>query len=311
MDGSWVSDPSTMLGFNASSTDQVGPTFGWNTVWQPRTCRLQLYTPAEVQEALAGKHILVIGDSTTHMLMAVIMWLILGKDFKYPVNGNEWNCGHNNRLYDSGDMPYPMRFGFLWDGSATYCDNNKGLAHMLDDDHGHERFRRGLGKDVDYVIMNSGAHDLAGKVPLEEYDLTLPRAFDMVLNASTSVREHRKRFVWRTTTSHIYNVGDWNAGGQWMNFLAERHAHRYGFAVLDSHKVWLADNELRRANGIEKIVCGDGLHGRGDFNVGTESAPRWAQDYCEKLFAEAAIAVHHMMQVVAEPKVVMSSAESR
>jgi len=96
-----------------------------------------------------------------------------------------------------------------------------------------------------------------------------------------------------------------------MNFLAERHAHRYGFAVLDSHKVWLANNELRRTNRNEKIVCGDGLHGRGDYNVGTDSAPRWAQEYCKKLFAEAAIAVHHMMQVVAEPKVVTSSSESR
>ena len=81
MDESWVSDPSTMLGFNASSMDQVGPTFGWNTVWQPRTCRLQLYTPAEVQQALSGENILVtkiIGDSTTHMLLATMMWLLLG-----------------------------------------------------------------------------------------------------------------------------------------------------------------------------------------------------------------------------------------
>jgi len=118
-----------MLGFNASSTDQVGPTFGWNTVWQPCRCRLQLYTPAEVQQALYGKHILVNGDSTTHMLLATMMWLILEKDFKYPQNGNDF-CGHNNRIYDSGDMLFPLRFGFLWDGSATYCDNNKGLGQL-------------------------------------------------------------------------------------------------------------------------------------------------------------------------------------
>lgn len=310
MDGSWVSDPSTMLGFNESSPDQVGPTFGWNTVWEPHSCRLQLYTPAEVQQALDGKHILVIGDSTTHMLMAAVMWLILGPAFKYPQNVNDF-CGHNNRVYDSGDMLFPLRFGFLWDGSAGYCDNNKGLGDVLDNDYGRERFRRGLGKDVDYVIMNSGAHDLAGIVPLEDYNQTLPKAFDMVLNASASVREHRERFVWRTTTSHVYNVGDWNAGGQWMNFLAERHAHRYGFAVLDSHKVWLSDNELRRANLKELIACGDGLHGRGDYNVGTDLAPQWRQEYCEKLFAEAALTVHHMMQVLAEPQATESSSEFR
>jgi len=117
------------------------------------------------------------------MLLATMMWLMFGKDFKYPQNGNDF-CGHSNRIYDSGDMLFPLRFGFLWDGSATYCDSNKGLGHVLEDKHGHERFRRGLGKDVDYVIMNSGAHDLAGNVPLEDYDLTLPKAFDMVLNAS-------------------------------------------------------------------------------------------------------------------------------
>ncbi len=238
-----------------------------------------------MRAAFEGKHFLVIGDSATHMLLGVMMWIILGPEFRYPTNGGEF-CGHNNRVYDSGDMLYPMRFSFLWVGSPGYCDNNKGLPSVLGDVGGLARFKRGLGKNVDYVVMNSGAHDLAGNVPLDDYDRVLPMAFDMVLNASQSVREHRERFLWRTTTQHIYDVGEWNAGGRWMNLLAERHARQYGFSILDSHKVWLADDELRRANAEEQVFCGDGLHGRSP-----------AQEYCDKTFAEAALAVHHFMQL--------------
>lgn len=245
--------------------------------------------------------ILVIGDSTTHMLMAIMMELILGKDrFRYPSNGHEL-CGHNSRVYDSGDMLWPMRFSFLWVGSAHYCDNNKGLPHLLDEkEEGLARFKRGLGKDVDYVVMNAGAHDIAGAVPLEDYDRLLPSVFDMVLNASASARTQPHRLLWRSTTAHVYPVGDWNAGIHWMNWLAERHARRRGFAVLDSHQLWAADTELRRANGpsaSHKAFCGDGLHGRHDRNMGTEEGPRWRTVYCDKLYAEAALAVHHFMQL--------------
>lgn len=310
--GSWVLDPGVMLGYNASAdpahTAQPSDhSNGWHAAWQPPGCRLQLYDPAELTRAFEGKHFLVIGDSITHMLMAIMMELIVGKDqFRYPTNGPEF-CGHNNRVYDSGDMLWPVRFSFLWAGAAHYCDSDKGLPHLLDDKEsggdGLGRFKRGLGKDVDYIVMNAGAHDIAGAVPLEEYDRLLPSIFDMVLNASASVRAHPSRLLWRSTTAHVYRVGDWNAGIHWMNWMAEGHARRRGFAVLDSHQIWTADTELRRANGPRlpnQAYCGDGMHGRADRNVGTEEAPRWTTLYCDKVYAEAAIAVHHFMQLASE-----------
>jgi hypothetical protein len=85
-----------------------------------------------------------------------------------------------------------------------------------------------------------------------------------------------------------------------MNVLAEKQARRHGFAVLDSHQIWAADTELRRAIAVvppESIFCGDGLHGRGDRNVGTEKEPRWQTVYCDKLYAEAVIAVQHFAKM--------------
>lgn len=295
--GSWVLDPSVMLGYNASAdpahTAQPTEYHKWHAAWQPLDCRLQLHDPAEVTKAFAGKHFLIIGDSITHMLMASMMELILGKDrFRYPSNGHEL-CGHNNRVYDSGDMLWPMRFSFLWAGSAHYCDNDKGLPHLLDEKgESLERFKRGLGNDVDYVVMNVGAHDIAGNVPLEEYGRLLSSVFDMVLNASAPVRAQPQRLLWRSTTAHVYTVGDWNAGIHWMNWLAERDARRRGFGVLDSHQLWAADTELRRANGFpspSEVFCGDGIHGRYHRNVGTEDRPKWAALYCDKVYAEAAL----------------------
>lgn len=284
---------------NSSNTSIPEPTDGWQATWQPRTCQLQLYKPETLQQLFEDKHFLVIGDSTTHMLMAIMMQLIMGKHaFRYPSNGPEL-CGHNNRVYDSG-MLFPMRFSFLWVGSANYCDNNRGLPNLLEIPDGMTHFRRGLGKDVDFVVMNAGAHDIAGEVPLEEYDRLLKVAFDLVRNASINIQHHPQRLLWRSTTSHIYKVGDWNAGIRWMNKLAERQARQHGFAVLDSHQVWAADTELRRANGVplETVFCGDGLHGRGDRNVGTKEEPRWQTAYCDKLYAEAVIAVQHFAELV-------------
>ena len=308
--GSWVLDPSVMIGYNASAdparTAQPSDFLdGWHAAWQPRDCRLRLYDPAEATRAFEGKHFLVIGDSTTHMLMAIMMELILGKEaFRYPTNGWEL-CGHNNRVYDSGDMLFPMRFSFLWAGSSHYCDNNRGLPHLLEGNEGEglARFQRGLGKDVDFVVMNAGAHDIGGAVPLEEYDRLLPSTFDLVLNASSSVRARPERMLWRSTTAHVYNTGDWNAGIHWMNWIAERHARSRGFGILDSHQMWAADTDLRRANGSpmpDQVYCGDGLHGRGGRNVGTKEKERWITFYCDKLYAEAAVAVHHFMQLALE-----------
>lgn len=88
-----------------------------------------------------------------------------------------------------------------------------------------------------------------------------------------------------------------------MNWIAERHARSRGFAVLDSHQIWAADTDLRRANGPplpDQVFCGDGLHGRNNQNVGTKEKERWTTFYCDKLYAEAAVAVHHFMQLVLE-----------
>jgi hypothetical protein len=233
------------------------------------------------------------------MLMATMMQMILGKtDFRYPANGYEL-CGHNNRVYDSGDMLFPIRFSFVWAGSAHYCGNHGGLPSILETEEGLTRFRRGLGKDVDFVVMNSGAHDLSGGIALEHYDRLLPQAFELVRNASARIRADPQRLLWRSTTTHVYNVGDWNAGIRWMNMLAEKHARAHGVAVLDSQQIWGADTELRRVNGLpmDKIFCGDGLHGRGDRNIGTEAAPRWQSFNCDKLYTEAAIAVQHFTQL--------------
>ena len=149
------------------------------------------------------------------------------------------------------------------------------------------------------MVMNSGAHDLSGGVSLEDYDRLLPEALELVRNASARIRANPQRLLWRSTTTHVYNVGDWNVGIRWMNFLAEMQARRYGFAVLDSQQMWAADTELRRANGLplEQIFCGDGLHGRGDRNIGTKAQPRWQSFNCDKLYAEAAIAVQHFTQL--------------
>lgn len=87
--------------------------------------------------------------------------------------------------------------------------------------------------------------------------------------------------------------------------MGEQHARSRGFAVLDSHQIWAADTELRRANGghlPSQIWCGDGIHGRYDRNVGTEGKPKCLTVYCDKLYAEAAMAVHHFMQLALEER---------
>ena len=170
--GSWVLDPSVMLDLNQSSPTLVMPpnNGGWTAAWVPHKCKLKLFKPSELQQVFEGKHFLIIGDSVTHMFMAAMMHLILGnQEFRYPTNGPDL-CGHNNRVYDSGDMMFPIRFSFLWVGSAHYCGNNEGLPSTLRDEYGFARFKRGLGKDVDFVVVNAGAHDIAGNVALDDYE---------------------------------------------------------------------------------------------------------------------------------------------
>ena len=113
------------------SSPRLATEMAGQATWQPRACRLQLYEPKELQQVFHGKHFLVIGDSTTHMLMATMMRMILGADFRYPTNGRDL-CGHDNRVYDSGDMLFPVRFSFLWAGAAGYCGNNGGLPSVLE-----------------------------------------------------------------------------------------------------------------------------------------------------------------------------------
>lgn len=56
---------------------------------------------------------------------------------------------------------------------------------------------------------------------------------------------------------------------------------RYGFALLDSQRIWLADDYIRKGNGYRE-VCGDGIHGRS----------------CDKTYIDAAMIVHHIMQIL-------------
>lgn len=73
-----------------------------------------------------------------------------------------------------------------------------------------------------------------------------------------------------------------------------------GFGLLDPHQIWAADTELRRATGIspDSAFCGDGIHGRGDRNMGTEEEPRGERVCCDKLYVEAVIAMQHLVELV-------------
>lgn len=225
MDGTWVADPTLILGYHETvrPNNDFYKSDGIMT-WSPNTCLMKVYPPEKVLEALNGTRIFFIGDSTTHELMQRVAYLILGpKGFVAPTNPKA--CGHNNRVFDSEDL-YPFRFTFSWVGNANPCWDNQGLPSIVDDAYGRNRTIHTLSKDADFIIMGTGLHEIFGNVPLEYFYNVSARAFNMILEATPKIDENRQRLIWRTATSiqHLDRRDRHSLNGytKWLNLLASK-----------------------------------------------------------------------------------------
>ena len=244
---------------------------------------IQVYSNEQFQSAFEGKHLLFAGDSVLFQLMARVMRYF--EDPCWDAGTEIPYCSHENRVFDSYDR-YKIRYSFVWVGGAKECDNRKGLPSLLSEE-GRARFINQSSSEADFIIMNAGAHDINGKVPLEDYDRLLPQALDLLLGHVHKVNQRPDRFVYRTTTPLTNQVkvddnwGDANAGVKWINVLASRHAKQRHLTVLDAARIWSADDYKRRASG-NPLACGDGLHG----------------DTCDKISMEAAVLIYHLMNTL-------------
>jgi hypothetical protein len=301
MDGLWVwnssspheaasTDINDMLRRNNNTDVQTNKKLNpFSSSWSPNTCSLEIFNASYLQTAFRGKHLHFVGDSTLHEILRLLLILF---GVSLPIYPTTPPCQYRNRVFDS-KFTYPTRFSFAWVGGPHPCDNGKGIVSLISGD-GKQQFVDRYQKDADFVIVNSGLHDVSVGHSVEAYADAIPRFFDLLL-CQANVTADRKHVIWLSSKPKTHSFGrcprskeeDNNGGLLWMNYLAGRIARsNYGFTVMDSHRLVKAANLVSVPKGGTE-QCGDGHHCIG----------------CDSCWAKALILVQYMVYfLVKAPK---------
>lgn len=282
MDGKWQNDPSQLVGFPEISAKSPTNYGGLSHAWVPNTCRLNTHEPQVLLEAFKGKHLHFIGDSTMFELMLIVMQHFWPDVEKPP----------HDRTFDSQDQ-YNTRFSFNWAGSPSPFDNHKGLPSLI----GNERFIESLQPDADFIIIGAGAHERVGRIPLDKFEQALGDIYDLILDRCPKIAQHPENLIYRP--AHPYNPElkndnsgslcneDGNGPIRWMNLLAIRKTLYYSFAVMDSHRLFMADDYVRMRKGDR--YCDDGHHcQRRSYGPNDH--------HCDKCVMQGTIFVHYIVE---------------
>jgi len=289
MDGSWVDDPSQIIGYRELMGDDE-PYLPSDHVWAPHSCSLTLYKSQQLQLAFQGQHLFFVGDSTMFELMEHII-LFFGYDISLATKPSQ-ECGYHDRAFDSGHV-FPVRFSFDWAAHHDICGNHGGLVDVFRIDQG-KRFLDSIPETADFIIVNTGHHDVSSGKDLHDYEVMLEKVLD---HLSRRVRG-AERMIWRTTSPRSKGGRDCqeskkenhdgNAGVAWVNVLGAKRASAHGLPIFDVQRIWSSEDyqRLREPGATSNSVDGDGLH---------------CLRVCPKCFIQSIILLHYLMQISDPP----------
>lgn len=197
----------------------------------PLLCELQRLTKQRAVEALRGKWIVFLGDSTCKELLAILLCHLLGvnpeighpsghmfgadiqavREESFPA----WDhlCRDRDRFFDTkpGSLPEGIRLTLFWNGAPNACGNFEGLNSFDGKSPWSETWLTGLRQVLsgagegrfaskpDVVVFNSGLHDSIRGGPhefsIDDYEKKLKLAWSLLKSHAIP------HYIWRSTSS--------------------------------------------------------------------------------------------------------------
>jgi hypothetical protein len=216
-------------------------------VWQPRSCRMQVYDAARANRCLAGQRVVVVGDSTAEHTAHDLVRLLRGSGPDAP--RPEPDGGHGGNVSAVGDSSHAEGGDKRWSNAGGAIVDYVSVWSGESDPRALAARIRGAGTGAPNAIMaNIGMDHVARGDRIHAYPddvaqfaRALREAFPLPqrkISPSSATGAHRPLLVWRTTYASEARAQARScvtgARVDFVNRIASDAMHFYNIPVLDT-----------------------------------------------------------------------------